>query len=74
VKIYTFSQARQELSRILEESKNEEVIISRRCGDLFAIVPRKPRHRSPFDIPGLDKEITRSDIIEAIDDSRECDI
>jgi len=71
MKIYTFSQARQELARILEESKNEEVIISRRSGDSFAIVPQKPRHRSPFDVPGLNKEISRRDIIEALDESKE---
>jgi len=37
----------------------------------IAIVPQKPSRRSPFDIPGLDKDITRGDIIEALDDSRE---
>jgi hypothetical protein len=70
MKIYTFSRARQELARILEESKNEEVIISRRSGDTFTIVPRKPRRRSPFDVPGLNKKITRRDILEALNESR----
>jgi hypothetical protein len=72
MKIYTYSQARDKLAAILEESKTEEVIIRRRRGDTFAIVPRAagPR-RSPFDVPGLDKGISRQEIVEAIRESRE---
>ena len=71
MKIYTYSQARQRSAGILEESKGEEVVIRRRSGDMFAIVPKKSRRRSPFDVPGLKKRITRKDIIEAIRESRE---
>lgn len=71
MKMYTYSQARQKLSDILEESKCEEVIIRRRSGDTFAIVPKKPRRRSPFDVSGLNKMIPRKEIIEAIRESRE---
>jgi hypothetical protein len=72
VKVYTYSEAREKLSRILEESKTEEVIIKRRRGDMYAIVPRPARpRRSPFDVPGLKKNITRQEILEAISESRE---
>lgn len=72
MKIYTYSEAREKLATILEESKTEEVIIRRRKGDMFAIVPRAtgPR-RSPFDVPGMDKGISRQEIVEAIRESRE---
>ncbi|MBS3977493.1 MAG: type II toxin-antitoxin system Phd/YefM family antitoxin [Syntrophomonadaceae bacterium] len=71
MKIYTYSQAREKLAEILEESKNEEVIIRRRKGDMFTILPKTSSHRSPFDVAGLNKKITRKEILEAIRESRE---
>jgi antitoxin Phd len=69
MKIYTYSEAREKLASVLEESKTEEVVIRRRKGDMYAIIPR-PR-RSPFDVPGLGKCFTIQEIIEAIRESRE---
>lgn len=71
MKIYTYSQARQKLADILEESKKEEVVIRRRKGDMFSIIPKSQTRRSPFDVPGLRKGITREEILEAIRESRE---
>ena len=72
MKVYTYSEAREKLSSILEESKTEEVVIKRRRGDMYAIVPQSVRHRrSPFDVPGLRKNINRQEILEAISESRE---
>lgn len=71
MKIYTYSKAREKLADILEESKNEEVVIRRRKGDLYSIVPKSPTRRSPFDVSGLHKKITRKEILEAIRESRE---
>ena len=72
MKVYTYSEAREKLACILEESKTEEVLIRRRKGDTYAIVPQSPRpRRSPFDIPGLKKRITKEEITEAIRESRE---
>jgi hypothetical protein len=71
MKIYTYSQAREKLADLLEESKNEEVVIRRRKGDMFSIAPKSPSRRSPFDVPGLRKKITRREILQAIRESRE---
>jgi hypothetical protein len=71
MKIYTYSQAREKLADILEESKSEEVVIRRRKGDMFSIAPKLPPRRSPFDVLGLNKKITRKEILEAIRESRE---
>jgi hypothetical protein len=72
MKVYTYSEAREKLSSVLEESKTEEVIIKRRKGDMYAIVPQSSRpRRSPFDVPGLSKSVTRKEILEAIRESRE---
>ncbi len=72
MKIYTYSRAREKLASILEESKTEEVVIRRRKGDMYAIVPKLqgPR-RSPFDVPGLGKSVSRKEILDAIRGSRE---
>jgi hypothetical protein len=71
MKIYTYSQAREKLADILEESKKEEVVIRRRKGDTFSIMPKLPIRRSPFDVVGLRKRITRKEILESIRESRE---
>ena len=71
MKIYTYSKAREKLADILEEAKNEEVVIRRRKGDLYSIVPKSPTRRSPFDVSGLRKKISRKEILEAIRESRE---
>jgi antitoxin Phd len=72
MKVYTYSQAREKLATILEESKTEDVVIRRRKGDTYAIVPQLPRQRrSPFDVAGLNKGIGKEEIIEALHESRE---
>jgi hypothetical protein len=73
MKIYTYSQARNKLADLLEESKTEEIVIRRRRGDLFLVIPKSRRRQgcSPFDVPGLKKNLTRKEIIEAIRESRE---
>ena len=72
MKVYTYSEARDKLASILEESKIEEIIIRRRKGDMYAIIPKSARPgRSPFDVPGLSKGLTKQEIIEAIRESRE---
>ena len=72
MKVYTYSQAREKLATILEESKTEEVLIKRRKGDSYAIVPRpQRRRRSPFDVAGLNKGLSKDDIVDAIRESRE---
>ncbi len=72
MKVYTYSEAREKLAKVLEESKTEEVVIRRRKGDTYAIVPQSPHpRRSPFDVAGLNKGISKDEIVEAIRESRE---
>jgi prevent-host-death family protein len=70
MKVYTYSEARQRLSEVLNIAREEEVIIRRRGGETFAIVFIKTS-KSPFDIPGIKTKATTKDILEAIKDSRE---
>ena len=69
MKVYTFSQARQNLSEVLNRSKAEEVLIRRRGGDVFAVVP-KPREGSPLDVAGVDARTSTPDILAAIREIR----
>jgi prevent-host-death family protein len=69
MKVYTYSQARQNLSEVLNQSKSEEVLIRRRGGEAFAVVP-KDREGSPFDVRGMRTKARTSDILAAIRDVR----
>ncbi len=69
MKVYTYSQARQNLSDVLNRAKSEEVLIRRRGGEVFAIVP-KTSGGSPFDIAGVDTKASTTDILAAVKESR----
>lgn len=69
MKVYTYSQARQNLSAVLNQSKDEEVLIRRRGGDSFVVVP-KPSEGSPFDVPGIRTKASTADVLAAVRKSR----
>ena len=70
MKIYTYSEARQRFSDVLNIARTEEVIIKRRGGETFSIIYRKST-KSPFDVPGIKTKATTKDILDAVRDSRE---
>ncbi len=69
MKVYTFSEARQQLSKVLDIARKEEVIIKRRGGEIFSLVFKKAP-KSPFDVPGVNTSATTEDILDAIRESR----
>ena len=70
MKVYTYSEARQRLSEVLNTAKSEEVVIKRRGGETFSIIYRKSK-KSPFDVPGIQTKATTKDILAAVRESRE---
>ena len=70
MKVFTYSEARQNLSELLNTAQNEEVEIRRRDGSVFSIVPKKESAKSPFDMPGIKTSATTQDILNAINESR----
>lgn len=71
MKVYTYSQARQRLARVLDEAKDGgEVRIKRRDGTEFTVRPVRSG-RSPLDVPGVDTGVTTEEIVAAIRESRE---
>jgi prevent-host-death family protein len=69
MKVYTYSEARQRLSEVLNIARTEEVIIKRRGGESFSIIYKKSQ-KSPFDVPGIKTRATTKDILDAIKESR----
>ena len=69
MKVFTYSQARQALAAVLDTACKEEVLITRRGGDTFAVT-YKTTPKSPFDVPGIKTRATTQNILEAIRESR----
>jgi prevent-host-death family protein len=69
MKVYTYSEARQKFSAVLDIAKSEEVIIKRRGGETFKIIFTKSP-KSPFDVPGIKTKATTKDILDAVNESR----
>ena len=69
MKVYTYSEARQKLSKVLDLARREDVIIKKRGGEIFAIVYKQPSN-SPFDIKGVTTKAKTRDIMEAVKTSR----
>jgi antitoxin (DNA-binding transcriptional repressor) of toxin-antitoxin stability system len=73
MKVYTYSEARQRLARLLDEAREGgEIRIKRRDGAEFAVRPVR-LSRSPLDVPGVATDVTAEDIMAAVQDSRERD-
>jgi len=70
MKVFTYSEARQNLSELLNTAKNEEVEIRRRDCSIFSIVPKMEKIKSPFDVAGIKTKATTEDILDAIKESR----
>lgn len=70
MKEYTYSEARQKLSAVLDEAKREGAVrIRRRDGQAF-ILKSEINARSPLDVKGLNLNITREEIVEYIREGR----
>jgi antitoxin Phd len=70
MKEYTYSEARQRLSALLDEAQREgAVCIRRRDGQTFFLKPAQ-NMQSPLDIKGLNLNITREEIVEYIHEGR----
>lgn len=69
--VYTYSSARQNLATVLDQAKKTgRVIIKRRDGSLFSLVPEE-KPISPLDVEGLNSGIKRQELLDIIRESRE---
>ena len=70
MKVYTYSEARQRLSALLEKARRDgSVRIRRRDGQVFVVHPQAPT-QSPLDVGGLDLGLSRQEIVELVREGR----
>lgn len=70
MKVFTYSEARQNLSKLLILAQTEEIEIRKRDGTLFSLKLKKKPATSPFDVPGIKTTATTQNILDAINASR----
>ncbi len=69
MKVYTYSQARQNLSEVLNRARSEDVFVRRRGGEVFRIEPKK-QEGSPLEVPGVKTKARTADILKALREVR----
>lgn len=69
MKVYSYSQARQNFASVLDEASKEEVLVKRKGGQVFCITI-KQQTSSPFEVPTVKTQATTKDILKAIKESR----
>jgi hypothetical protein len=68
--VFRYSQARQNLGRVLEWARKEgKVLIKRKDGSIFALCPETP-NISPLDVERIKTNVTTDDIVSAVRESR----
>ncbi len=68
--VYTYSQARQNFSGLLDIARRKgKVLVKRRDGQLFSIKPEKTIN-SPLDVKGIKTTIKTKEIVDIIRESR----
>ena len=71
MEVYTYSEARQKLSKVLEQAETSgKVLIRRRDGRTFALVPEKILS-SPLNVPSIKANISTQEIVGLIREGRE---
>jgi hypothetical protein len=66
MKEYTYSEARQRFSSVLDEAKRKGAVrIRRRDGQIFVLSPEKSA-KSPLDVSGINLNLGRAEIVALI--------
>ncbi len=71
MKVFTYSEARQNLSKLLVLAQKEEVEIRRKDGTVFTLKAKPAKSKSPFDTLGVTTSASTEDILDAIRESRQ---
>jgi antitoxin Phd len=66
MRVYTYSEARQKLSSVLDHAESgEKVIIRRKDGRTFALIPEQTR-RSPLDVPSIKADVSTKELVDIV--------
>ena len=70
MKVYSYSEARQQFAEVLNRARREgEVEIRRRDGQVFILRPTASAG-SPLDVPGVSTDLSRDEIVGLVRESR----
>ncbi|MGN8197061.1 prevent-host-death protein [Salinisphaera sp. RV14] len=70
MRVFTYSEARQNLAKLLTLAQTETVRIRRRDGSVFSLSVEPEPQTSPFDVPGIKTRASTEDILSAVHESR----
>lgn len=71
MKVYTYSEARQNLASLLEQARREGAVkIRRRDGQAFVLKPDAGA-RSPLDVAGIDVDLSTDEVVAFVREGRE---
>ena len=71
MKVFTYSEARQNLSKLLSIAQEEEIEIRRRDGSVFVLRAKERTDSSPFDVPSVRSNTTVEDTLDSVRESRQ---
>jgi len=72
MKVYNYSEARQNFAAIFNTALKEEVIITKKDGNKFKSVTIREQKQSPLEtVKGIKTRVTMGDILDAIREGRE---
>jgi hypothetical protein len=71
MRVFTYSEARQNLASLLDLAQTEDVEIRRKDGSRFILRAKASNARSPLDVPGVKTEACTRDILEAVREVRD---
>ncbi len=70
MKVYNYSEARQQLAELLNRAFREGAVEIRRRDGLAFLVRPAARSGSPLDVPGVNAGLSREEIVELVRESR----
>ena len=70
MQVYTYSEARQKLSAVLDRAEaTGKVLIRRKDGRTFALVPERTE-ASPLDVPSIKARVTTDELVSIVKKQR----
>jgi antitoxin (DNA-binding transcriptional repressor) of toxin-antitoxin stability system len=70
MQVYTYSEARQKLASVLDKAESTGcVIIQRRDGRSFTLIPQKPP-ASPLNVPSVGARISTDELVDLVREER----
>ena len=70
MEVYTYSEARQKLSSVLDKAESAgKVLIRRKDGRTYALMPERPTV-SPLDVPSIEADISTQDVVTLVRQQR----